>query len=167
MNYLIFLPLILLSSLNAIDLDKANSILNNKAVADTTKSLAYAVKENSPSWFSLIAKMGIMLLIVIVFIYLFILFMKKFQSKRVRRGNLSNELYDSIGIAPLTYNKQLQVIKFYDKIYLLGISEKNITLIDKFEKGEEIRDIENSIDRTTGEGFGSILKKSVRKVDGE
>ena len=61
------------------------------------------------------------------------------------------------GIAP---KKAVSVIKIKKKIYVLGVSDESITLIDKLDSEES--DEEPAIEMPEGKNFLSILKSNLR-----
>ncbi|MBN1968865.1 MAG: flagellar biosynthetic protein FliO [Candidatus Delongbacteria bacterium] len=148
----------------AIDLDKVDSLVNK----DAKDSLVFAAKKaientQNSSIVDIGIKMAIMLLIVIVFIYLFVYVIKKFQDGKKIAGSFDADMYKILGAAPLTYNKHLQLIKFNGKVYLLAVSEKDVTLIDKIENSETIEELENRTNSDSSR-FSKLLKINLDKL---
>lgn len=120
-------------------------------------------------WGFLVLKLIVVLISLIILIYLFVLFLKKVQTKKVFNSNLPTELYSILGNAPITFNKNFIILKFYDKIYLLAVSDNSISVIDKIEDMEEINNIELIIPKSSTldlskSAFSKLLKKNMNKL---
>jgi len=120
-------------------------------------------------WGFLVLKLIIVLISLIILIYLFVLFLKKVQTKKVFNSNLPTELYSILGNAPITFNKNFIILKFYDKIYLLAVSDNSISVIDKIDDMEEINNIEQIIPKSSTldlskSAFSKLLKKNMNKL---
>jgi len=87
------------------------------------------------SIFRLFFKVFITLIIILLFFYI----IRKFILKRRKIfTDTSSELFQTLAIYPLSSNKSLQIIEFSDCLYLLAISDNNISLIEKIEDKDKI-----------------------------
>ncbi len=142
-------------------------LLNTSGKKDKAKG---NLIQQQDSWGILVIKLIFVLVFLIILIYLFVLFLKKVQSKKMFNSNLPTELYSILGNAPITFNKNFVIIKFYDKVYLLGVSDNEISVIDKIDDIEKISNIENIIPKNDSinlakTAFSKLLKKNMKKLD--
>lgn len=157
----------------AVTPGRLDSILTgNKAGAASVA--AGAVKstktyDTGMNWFYIIFKLVILLVILSLIIYALVWFLKKIQFRRGFGGSLPPELYKVIGMAPMSYNKQFMLVKFYDTIYLLGMSENSMVCMDKIDDPEKITDIESLVPLMPNmpDKFAKMLKKKIKQVDKE
>lgn len=165
------------SSALAIGLEKADSLLlkssreegKDKQItvfsADKNKIEKKTNKPYHVDWTSVITRTFFAIIFVIALIYLFIKLMKIFYSRRKMNGTLPVDLFHVLGSAPLTHNKTIMVLKFYDSIYLVSVAENEVSLIDKIDDIQKVGNIEGIIPsgmKMDG-GFQKILKKTVNK----
>ena len=161
----------------AIRLEKADSLLlkssreegNDKQItvlsADENKIEKKRDKPYRVDWTSVITRTVFAIIFVIALIYLFIRLMKILHSRRKMNGNLPVDLFHVLGSAPLTHNKTVMVLKFYDSIYLVSVADNEVSLIDKIDDMQKVGNIESIIPsgmKMDG-GFQKILKKTVSK----
>ena len=142
-------------------------LLNTSGKKDNTKG---NLIQQQDSWGLLVIKLIFVLVFLIILIYLFVLFLKKVQSKKMFNSNLPTELYSILGNAPITFNKNFVIVKFYDKVYLLGVSDNEISVIDKIDDIEKISNIEKIIPKNDSinlakTAFSKLLKKNMKKLD--
>lgn len=99
------------------------------------------------------------LLLVIACIFVFAFLMKKTNLLKNGQGKSQIKL---IATQPLTNKGRVQIIEVNDQHYLLGVTEQNITLLDKYAK-PLISDEENKEKATTP--FAMLLSKISNKTD--
>ena len=189
--FLVSYSFILPQQLQSISLKKADSIASsmstqNGTILDSsmqlseelkTKKNPYSFLINSSDkkndttirqeneWGLLVLKLIFVLIALIILIYIFILFLKKIQSKKLFNSNLPSELYSILGNAPITFNKNFVILKFYDKIYLLSCAENTVSVIDKIDDLEKISNIEQIIPRDDSINLSkSVFSKLLKKI---
>ena len=195
---IILILFVIPKKLESVSLEKADSIANsirtNNTINDSNnvsknenltdkKKNPYSFLLNSSenknnnklkqqNWGLLVFKLIVVLIFLVILIYLFIFFLKKVQSKKMFNSNLPTELYSILGNAPITFNKNFVIIKFYDKIYLLSVADNNVSVIDKITDIEKISNIEQIIPRNDSvnlakSAFSKLLNKNLKKLDKE
>lgn len=92
---------------------------------------ALAIEESSTHPNFAFGSMLASLLLVIVCIFVFAYLMKKTNLLKTGRGK---SLIKVVATQPLTNKGRVQIIELNGLHYLLGVTEQNITLLDKFEK---------------------------------
>jgi len=107
-----------------------------------------------------ILKLFVILGILLVAMYLMLYFARKylFSFDKAATGKLKIDILSTKGIAP---KKTVSVLKIRNKIYVLGVSDNAITLIDKLDN--EAYEIEENIDIPETKNFLSILKSNLRR----
>lgn len=149
--------------------------IDNYLKQDTTKVLAIQSGKNTNtnyekkdlSWSGLFLKTFIVLAVIIVLIYLIVYVFKKTGKNRMFGSVLPSDVYKILGTAPLSFNKYLTAIKFYDTVYLLAFSENEVSIIDKIEDDDKIADIENLIpykSQDMPDKFLKLLKKNMKAI---
>jgi len=90
--------------------------------------------------------------------YLLLLLMKKYLYSFNSKGNkkIKMEVLNTQAILP---KKFVSVVKINNKIYLLGVSEQSVNLIDKLDDVEIIEE-QNNLTQSE-QGFKEILKKNL------
>ncbi len=103
----------------------------------------------------------IVLVLLLASVYVVLYFMKKMMFKF--EGGKGNQIPISVvavkGILPKRY---VSVVKVLDNYYVLGISDSNITLLDKAD-AEAIKDYDSLQSDDVNMRFADFLKKSLKK----
>lgn len=94
-------------------------------------AVSWALEENSTRPNFAFGSMLASLLLVIACIFVFAYLMKKTNLLKNGRGK---SLIKVVATQPLTNKGRVQVIELNGLHYLLGVTEQNITLLDKFDK---------------------------------
>ncbi len=171
-KYFLFLIFFLfLGNLSAISLEKTDSLLsvNSNDTAYVQRVAAKSLRTNY-NWTEIIFKLFITVTLIVVLIYLGVLILKKISGRRKFWGNISREFYEVLATAPITFNKQFAVIRFGKVIYILALSEKEVSLIDKIDDLEEVAELEKSLkyysnNPSIAKGdFSKVLKKTLKKT---
>ncbi|MCW8996514.1 MAG: flagellar biosynthetic protein FliO [Psychromonas sp.] len=100
------------------------------------------------------------LLIVLVCIFVFAYLMKQTNLLKNARGKSQIKI---IATQPLTSKGRVQMIEINGQQYLLGVTEQNITLLDKLESPLSID--KASEKKVTGPAFSALLSKISKKTD--
>lgn len=170
LNYTLFLT-IFFGNLFAISTGRLDSILSgNKDTARVTAVSKTPQSFNAnQDWLYIFFKIAVLLIILSFIIYMLVWFLKKLQYRRGFGGTLPPELYKVIGMAPMSYNKQFLLVKFYDKVYLMAMSENSIACLDKIDDPEKIADIEALVPVMANlpDKFAKMLKKKIKQVSKE
>ncbi len=103
----------------------------------------------------------VVLILLLAAVYVVVFFMKKFMF-RYNNGALQNVDINLVAINGIMPKKYIGIVKVADDFYLIGISENNITMLDKLdsEKFQELNFVENN---SINEKFSDVLKKAFNK----
>jgi len=149
--------------------DSANDKTTDQIKADSsmvkdTSAVAEAKSEIAP-----MPEFGQMVLnllgafaLVIFLIYGITYFMKKLS----RQGKLVNNLDSGakiLDIFPLNNKQAVYIVSLFDEVYILGITEDSIHLIDKIEDKEKIAKIMEQASRKSNLSFSKILQAFGKK----
>ncbi|WP_019613255.1 flagellar biosynthetic protein FliO [Psychromonas ossibalaenae] len=93
--------------------------------------LSFGVQETASRPDLALGSMLASLLLVIVCIFVFAYLMKKTNLLKNGQGKSAIKV---VATQPLTSKGRVQMIEINGQHYLLGVTEQNITLLDKFEK---------------------------------
>ena len=102
--------------------------------------------------------MFFVLALLLVVMYSLLYLMKKFIYSSGSKGNqkIKMEVLNTQAILP---KKFVSVVKINGKIYLLGVSEQSVNLIDKLDENEvDLESIESEVQETS---FKEIFKKNL------
>lgn len=97
------------------------------------------------------------LLLVIACIFIFAFLMKQSNLLRNARGKSQIKI---IATQPLTNKGRVQMIDINGQQYLLGVTEQNITLLDKLEKPLTLDEPDR---KEVGTSFSALLSKINKK----
>jgi len=113
------------------------------------------------------------IVIVLAIVYLFFFIVRKIMSKKRMLAADSN-LFQTLAVYPLAANKTLHLVEFSDEIYLLGVSENSINLLDKITERDKIDSIKLYTDMINVQGasknfmdfvVGAFSKKNSKTYD--
>ena len=103
----------------------------------------------------------VVLILLLASVYVVLYFMKKMMFRF--EGSGGNKIPITVvavkGILPKRY---VTVVKVLDSYYVLGVSDTNITLLDK-ANAEAIKDYDSLQSSEVNMKFGDFLKKSLKK----
>ncbi|MBI9073165.1 MAG: flagellar biosynthetic protein FliO [Melioribacteraceae bacterium] len=107
-----------------------------------------------------IANIFIVLLILLGVMYALLYLMKRFlyPSGTKTNGQFNINVLSTQMLMPKRF---LSIVKVKDKIYLLGISEQSINMIDKLDDDGSFEDANNK--QLPGANFFNVFKKSLGK----
>ncbi len=128
------------------------------ATADSTESFAWS----QPSWGHLV-KVVLLLVLVIVLIWVCLGLLKRAMGMR---GGGNNGVIMAGGV-PLGQRKSIQFIKIGGTLYLIGVTDHNIGLIDTIKDENEIEDIVNIRTPSSNQLFSTLLKKVSSKLSNQ
>ena len=125
------------------------------AVVDSTETFAWS----QPSWGHLV-KMVFLLLLVIVLIWVCLGLLKR--ALGLRSGGNNGVIM--AGGVPLGQRRSIQFIKIGRTLYLVGVTDHNIGLIDAIKDEDAIEDIVNIHTSSGNQLFSTLLKKVSSKL---
>lgn len=117
-------------------------------------TVSWALEENSRRQNFAFGSMLASLLLVIACIFVFAYLMKKTNLLKNGRGK---SLIKVVATQPLTNKGRVQIVEVNGLHYLLGVTEQNITLLDKFEKPLQAEIL--SENETQNPSFATLLSK--------
>lgn len=117
---------------------------------------SWALEENSTHSNFAFGSMLASLLLVIACIFIFAYLMQKTNLLKNGRGK---SLLKVVATQPLTNKGRVQIIELNGSHYLLGVTEQNITLLDKFEKPLQAEVV--SENETDSSPFATLLSKTL------
>ncbi len=120
------------------------------AMVDSTESFAWS----QPSWGYLV-KMVLLLVLVIVLIWVCLGLLRRAMG--MRGGGNSGVIM--AGGVPLGQRRSIQFIKIGRTLYLVGVTDHNIGLIDTIKDEGEIEDIVDIRTPSSNQMFSTLLKK--------
>ena len=100
------------------------------------------------------------LLLVIVCIFIFAFLMKQTNLLKSARGKSQIKI---IATQPLTTKSRVQMIEVNGQQYLLGVTEQNVTLLDKLDKSVTVDDTPEI--KHVDTPFSTLLSKISKKSD--
>ncbi|HPG29863.1 MAG TPA: flagellar biosynthetic protein FliO [bacterium] len=77
---------------------------------------------------------------VLIVILLFFFAIKRIALKR-RLISENSAMFQTLSVFPLTQNKRLHLVEFSNTLYLLGVTDSNISLLDKITEQDRIDSI--------------------------
>ena len=120
---------------------------------------AFAAEEGGPPDLAITSMLG-SLLLVLVCIFVFAYLMKQSNLLKNAKGKSQIKV---IATQPLSSKGRVQMIEINGQQYLLGVTEHNITLLDKLDKPLTV---EKELDRkVTVTPFSTLLSKISNKTD--
>lgn len=121
---------------------------------------ASAVEEKAGPPDLAITSMLASLLLVLVCIFVFAYLMKQSNLLRNTKGKGQIRI---VATQPLTSKGRVQMIEINGQQYLLGVTEQNITLLDKLDK--PLTTENESDNKMTATPFSTLLSKISKKTD--
>ncbi|MDD3050834.1 MAG: flagellar biosynthetic protein FliO [Candidatus Cloacimonetes bacterium] len=123
-------------------------------------SLSTSLKTpDAPSFSGMILNLVFSFLVIVVLIYVIAFFVKKLsrQGRMIKSCDKNSRILD---IFPLNQKQAIYIVRLFEEIYILGVSEDSINLIEKVsdEKKEELLKKEPDITN-----FNGILGKFIKK----
>lgn len=125
---------------------------NSAFCAASVDSTSFAWSQ--PSWGHLV-KVVLLLVLVIVLIWVSLGLLRRVMGMR---GGGNNGIIMAGGV-PLGQRKSIQFIKIGGKLYLVGVTDHHISLIDAVENEDEIEDIVNIRTPSNNQLFSTLLRR--------
>jgi len=127
--------------------DFFDSKANNKLISKQKPKIKFNNKENiNPTKKINFIYLAIKILIILIILIFLLILIKKFFGNKKIVTNLEQPFFNTLAIIPLTPKKQIHFIDVSGILYLIGITENNISLIDKIENKDKIDEIKLMID---------------------
>ncbi len=120
--------------------------------------LSFGAQETASRPDLALGSMLVSLLLVIACIFVFAYLMKKTNLLKNGRGKSAIKV---VATQPLTSKGRVQMIEINGRHYLLGVTEQNITLLDKFDKPVTTENEPNN--EAPVNPFGALLSKISNK----
>lgn len=138
--------------------ENCEEIIEPDAEPDNEEAELLGQENNSSSLLLEIIKFFFALLLVLALIYLFLYFLKKRQNAGGRLKTLEH-----VGGVSVGQNKSVQLVRFADRIYVIGVGD-DVTLLQEIKDKALIEDIlkdkdEQIPDFTVNSLFESIFKQ--------
>lgn len=115
-----------------------------------------------PSFPEMLLQLGIVLVFIVLIIYLVVFLFKKLsgQGRLVHKIDKKANIID---IFPLTNKQAIYIIQLFDNIYILGVSEHQVNLIEKITEEAQKQDILQKNAQKNSKKFAQILKRFQKK----
>jgi flagellar protein FliO/FliZ len=110
-----------------------------------------------------LARIALTLVLIIIFIYVTVFFLRKLSGARGVRGGRGQTI-QIIEQAHLSPRKSICLVRLADRAVLVGITENNINMLTEFDAGE--LPVETVRKSTNGQSFSAILSGAAQKMLG-
>ena len=136
--------------------NSTNALLNGQSGITNTNNLFNQSSKQEISF----TGFYIRTIIILVIGFLALYFGMKFVSKK-KKIRIENEAIEVIFEYPLLLNRQIMIVKIFKEYYILGVTNENISLINKIEEQEQIESLlKEQINTKKGKfSFKNILEQ--------